>query len=403
MSMQFSNPEDKLSGEDIKRHKHGVGENGQSLVIVALLMIFFAGILALALDGGYAYFYRRTAQVAADAGALAGAREYCQSNDTNTAQTVAIDYAVTRNRATSAAVDFGYKVITVTTTIPFNTFFAGLLGHPNGTVSATAAAGCFSPGAGTGVLPVAWACSPIVTGGTSNITGTVGTCDIEYGTYDPPVPGPLYVIMDDDQATDIYCQDPVTGLPTTGLDCDLDDDMVNDIFAGGDRSWLDLGGGGGGASNLSNWILNGFSGTLNMHTWLGGQTGVANSIFQSAEQRVGDVVVLPVFDMFCDLGTPSINCSSLYHYGTDSEVIDGGSLYYHIVTFSAFRITCVDAPGARPPGGCPGHNAVKAVNPGLHPNFRTIEGYFIHGYVPGLSGKPGGGIDAGAYSIYLLK
>lgn len=47
-------------------------ENGQSIVLVLIMFFGLVAMLALVLDGGNMYTQRRVAQVAADAGALAG-------------------------------------------------------------------------------------------------------------------------------------------------------------------------------------------------------------------------------------------------------------------------------------------------------------------------------------------
>src|SRR3990172_7333160 len=84
-----------------------VSRQGQSLVIVTLLLFALMGMLALALDGGNGFFQRRRAQNAADAGALAGARELCLvEGDLPTKQAAAAgaawEYAVVRNGALDA-------------------------------------------------------------------------------------------------------------------------------------------------------------------------------------------------------------------------------------------------------------------------------------------------------------
>ena len=43
-------------------------QSGQSMVLVALLMMVFIALLAVVFDGGHAYLQRRNAQTAADAG-----------------------------------------------------------------------------------------------------------------------------------------------------------------------------------------------------------------------------------------------------------------------------------------------------------------------------------------------
>ena len=372
----------------MKIHNHR-SPRGQSMVTVAILMFVFIGMLALVLDGGYAYLQRRAAQTAADAGALAGAREYCLGDDIDLAINTALEYALNRNTAIEAEASIDADgIVTVQTHIPFTTFFGQVLGQPTITSSAIAAAGCFVPGAAVGILPVAWNCSPPIEGFPSDSND----CEILYEK--------LYVIMDSKTSDeDFYCQDPPnSGFPEGTLDCDYDDDGLDDLVAGGDRSWLDLDGGGGGSSELVDWINGGFDGTTKIHTWYGGQSGVANDVFQAAAGRVGDYVLFPVFDAYCDQpgALPEVSCPDLYH-PIDTTVPSGGAstLYYHVISFAYFLITCVDAP---PYGPCPGHEAA-----GLPVNVKTIEGYFVKKIPPGLSGKPGGGKDAGAYTLYLIQ
>ena len=48
---------------------------GQAIVLFALLFVFLAGVLGIALDGTRLYYEKRRAQAAADAGAIAGVQE----------------------------------------------------------------------------------------------------------------------------------------------------------------------------------------------------------------------------------------------------------------------------------------------------------------------------------------
>ncbi len=371
-------------------------ERGQSLVIVTLLSIALIGMLAIVLDGGYAYLQRRMAQNEADAGALAGAREYCLTGDTDLAITRALEYAVDRNGAEEADASLSDGVVTVQTRNSFQTAFGRVLGLSEITAAAEAAAGCFVPGSGVGILPVAWSCRPPAEGWGGE---PIEDCQIQYGK--------TYIIMDSNSTgTDVYCQDPPnSGTPAGAMDCDYDNDGSDDIVAGGNRSWLDLNGGGGGSSELVDWVNGGFAGTTNIHTWFGGMPGVANNVFQAVENRRGQDVLLPVFDHFCDQSgaLPESSCPSLYHYGVDTTVAGGGAaaVYFHVISFSIFHITCVDAPGVPGPM-CPGKRA--AVDADVIPNnAKTIEGYFRQGVMSGLGGRPGSGADAGAYTLYLLR
>ena len=62
----------KLSKESVHDR-----QKGQTLVLVALMMVVLLGMVALALDGGHAYLERRQMQTAADAGALAAVKALC--------------------------------------------------------------------------------------------------------------------------------------------------------------------------------------------------------------------------------------------------------------------------------------------------------------------------------------
>ena len=134
-------------------------EYGQSVVLVALMLVGLIAMLALVLDGGNYYTQRRIAQVAADAGALAGAREFCVSENSAAAINQAFEYAVTHNEADNAIVTFdsGSGDVTVEASITFGTFFLGILGHPELTAVASATAAC-DPASSAFVMPIAWSC-----------------------------------------------------------------------------------------------------------------------------------------------------------------------------------------------------------------------------------------------------
>ncbi len=378
-------------------------ELGQNLIIFVILMVVMLALAGLVIDGGFSLVSRRKAQNAADAGALAGVQILCQGGTQADAQAQAIDYAVNKNDAQSADVSCGSREITVTTTIPHNTFLMRILGTNVVTTTATASAGCYSPCEISGVLPTAWACQP-----PAGEEGDPEECGIQYGTIGTP--GPLYVFMDSQNLTqDFYCQNPPnSGLPAGTLDCDTNNDGLNDMFAGGNRSWLDLSGGGGGAAELKDWIWNGYGGTLKTHTWFGGQAGVENSVFQAVGDITGTIVWLPVFDSYC-VGQPDTVCPAKYHttlpeypWG-DTLVLSGGTsqTYFHVIAYSALRITCVVAPGVPHTCSHAGRDAAEAANPTLHWNsIKTIEGYFIEDYAG--SGKCNGP-DAGTYTIYLNR
>jgi hypothetical protein len=391
------------------------GQKGQILVLVAILMIAMLAILALVLDGGNLMLNRRAAQNAADAGALAGARTLCYQKNVTLAESVARDYAINRNGATAADVVISTsRIVTVTSEITYNTFFAHLLGFQELTAEATAAAGCFPPTTGERFMPIAWICKPPLIGGKSDsphceaqmIDETTLKNYIANPTKaDGSIHSELYVIMDS-------ASTPKDLKEMCGIDiiCDLDGDGDDDLIANGDRAWLDLDGGGGGASSLSSWINGGFTKEISLYTWVGGQSGVANSVFQTVGDNVYKIFALPIYDRICDNYPTS--CPSPYVYDPATDTIiktAGGNYYYRIIGFAAFVPTCVDAPGVKPdpilyPKGCPGKNLAVSLK-AIDNNTKTIEGYFVTGFLENLTGgsPTTGGVDLGVYNLRLFR
>jgi hypothetical protein len=436
-----------------------VNEKGQVLPMVVIGILVIIMMAALLLDGGVLFSNRRAAQAAADAGALAGARILCE--DSISAGDVEFDatyYAISNGASNVTEVLLGYdrdgnsvfqldpqpiinldnRTIHVEVEIDSPSFFARVFGHNELVSGAQANAGCFDLKASS-VLPIAWACrnpvdpqsdspdcevqildwetelKPLITGNPDpvtihNITDPVDTpMDFKrdfLGEY-------LYVFMDSDKTEDdlaYVCAEPnVTPLPAGTVDCDLDDDGVNDVFGHGDRSWLDLDGGldstewkdVNGARALRDWVKGVNVPTTAIHTWLGGQTGVVTKIFQDVDDYVvGEVAVIPVFNAICDR-YPDDACKAIAHAGEDDpkptdypvKVSAGANSYFHIIGFSAIYVTCVDDGSGS--NTCPGarkfidDNIAKL---GWKPNtkLKSLEGYFVENY-PFSTGEIGNG------------
>jgi hypothetical protein len=377
-------------------------ERGQSAVMVAVLLVALVGMLALVLDGGNAFFKRREAQNAADAGALAGAREWCNTQNATSAANRALEYAVTRNGATKADVKVSNGLVTVSATITMTPAFGAVFGVSELDPGGIATAGCFVPTAATGdVLPFAWACP------TTSTDPDAESCAIPYNH-------PMVVMDSDKTGTQFPCQNPPGTLP--GINCDPDGSGINEYVADGNRSWLNLDG--GPTSNLALWINGGYNATINTHTWFGGQQGVNDSVFQAVGNNVGKTYVVPVFYYYCNLkGLPQSVCPSQWDTNDsppgDTVVGQNGNVsYFYVTKFSLFHIDCVDEGGTIATvvplshGQCPEEWLVKhPTNPlfsNIKPSAKTIEGYFLQGTAPGLTGN-GGGSGAGAYSLYLTR
>lgn len=382
-------------------------ERGQFLVMLAVMLLALLAMLALVLDGGTLYLRRREAQNAADAGALAGARALCLTKDAGQAAYMATQYAEVHNSADSSQTIVGTETVSVTTQASFDTYFAHFIGMPRLTASASAVAGCFPPTNGEHVLPIAWACRPPVHG----VPTTSDDCQEQALTPEqlkdrldnPAPPGEvhpeLYIVMDSKAEPDDLAEICMSN--DGWLNCDMDGDGDDDLIANGDRSWLDLNGGGGGASELTSWIEDGFPGEITEHTWFGGQPGAETSTFQTVGDYVGKTFGIPVFNIICD-GEPDKKCSGKVHSEDTIMTSAGGNYFYHVIAFAAFYVSCVDAPGVPGPE-CPGHKVARELDL-IKANTKTIEGYFVTGILPNLGGgKPGEGLDTGVYSLKLIR
>lgn len=115
-------------------------EDGQVLVMVALLLGVLLAFAALVIDVGYFYAEKRQLQTAVDAAALAGAQEL---PDVTIAKSVAVDYAE-KNKLNAPVVTPQYSgdplklKVVGTRTVP--TFFARILGFANTDIKAIAVA-----------------------------------------------------------------------------------------------------------------------------------------------------------------------------------------------------------------------------------------------------------------------
>ncbi len=427
-------------------------ELGQTLVIVVIGFFVFVAMLALVLDGGNAYAAKRQAQNAADAGALAGATYMCKNHDQAGGVTTAETYAVSNGAVDPPVVQASLSAgsVVVTATVTRDTFFAGLIGFPQVSPVAAARADCRPP-VGLGVLPVAWACRSTTVGG-MNVPGE--DCaqklvkDCNYNGYDLNC---TYILMDSVKVQDNkkggrcdplitdptdprYCytqNDLVCSVhgpsltPPQGcdyvapntVDCDLNNDCIDELMTGGGRSWLDLNGGGGGAAELINWIQNGFPDPIPPHKWIPSEEGVSTSIFHTAANYVvGKDVILPVFNNICN-GVPNIfrdpETTDSCTYGPfDDLSITSSATNFHIITFASFHVTCVQTgknkaiaedgyPYDNPQKNCNGHEA--AVGKGsIDTNDKTIEGYFKDANLGGYGG-PGDWWDAGSFTVVLVR
>ena len=132
------------------------GERGGVAVVVALLLVPLLGFAAIAVDVGALYAERARLQTAADAAALAVARD-CAMGACGDMQATA-DQLVTANvgAADARRPELGTNTVTVTGDTPTEHWFAPVIGHDSTQVEATATVAWGAPGGGRAALPVAF-------------------------------------------------------------------------------------------------------------------------------------------------------------------------------------------------------------------------------------------------------
>ncbi len=237
-------------------------KRGQTLVIIALAMVAVVAMAAVALDGGHAFMQRRRMQNAADAGALAGARELASGG--SDCQAVAGDYAVTRNGADQADIDCGVSVsneVVVTTTKTFSTWFGGVIGLNEIQVRARAVAGIYR-GEGCVTAPIAL------------FVGKIPEWP------DPPTGTTCLIIFDTDKeigdVEEGYVEIAGANRGWLGLDCNPPNKCSPD------------------AAQLKEWVLYGPTFTVTVPGLYMGDTGSKTSVV--AEVREDWDYVIPVYN-----------------------------------------------------------------------------------------------------------
>jgi len=397
------------------RHKL---ETGQVIPLIVLMLFVIIGMVALILDGGSIMSNRRSAQAAADAGAMAGAQRACSGHDD--AKAVAEEFAINHNAATSALATVVDQNVTVTTTVENPSFFSKIFGQETLSATAEATAGCYGP-KGTSALPLAFYCRADTVGGSNPenydcvmktlnwddelkplINGsTVAIDGVDYFIKDNsivqenknkvPLMKYIYIIMDDDKV----CESDLGG-----YDCDFNNDGKDELQFSGNRGWIYL------TPSLKPKaaIVEGADNGVNIsgHQWFTGDPGVMASITIAMQNHdyAGKIVMVPLYNYLCEKGPdpddPNDPCVAAAHdpnafeegLGWPAEPPGGDDFStirqtnkdnYHVVTFAPFYISCIKKQG----GGqksCPGFQYAEDNYDYDNSNTTVIEGYFIDGY-----------------------
>ncbi len=386
-------------------------ETGQVIPLVVLMIFVIIGMVALILDGGSIMSNRRTAQAAADAGALAGAQRVCLGK--SDAKSVAEYYATVNNNATSALATVTEECVIVEATVENPSFFAKIFGEQTLAASAEATAGCYAA-SGKAILPMTWRCWP------NNNEGPFNEeygCEMQTLSWEliGPMVDPNWIpsservtsvsISDFDGNTEDYFMSNTSIVDSTGLvppeqiyiisdsdkvcieeggdiDCDLDDDGKKDIQLGGNRGLLYLT---ADTTNIPQWITEPDPDYLiKSHLWLSGKPGVEKDVVIAmvTEGFQGKMVMIPIFNEICDDNPQTDSaCVEAAHASPPWPVFDGeddfseirnATLNYHIIAFAPLYISCVSKSG-----DCPGYRYAQTFSSELSDNESVIEGYFL--------------------------
>jgi len=338
-------------------------EKGQVIPLVVVMLFAILGMTALILDGGSVLSNRRTAQAAADAGALAGAKRVCYGNLDG--KVVAETYAY-NNGATSANATVVGTEVTVNAVVENGSFFAKIFGVETLEASAEATAGCYGGVSDKAVLPMAVECRARALGQEEIPFPEEYDCQMQTLSWDllePLLNGEVsFVVID---GVEFYL-DGTSIVDSAGKPPGLiytlggnDKVLTYDLSAGevktwgGDRGWVYLIDQVGNEIKPKN-IEEGLD-YFNPPAWLKGKSGVTNSLYDDMKKFVGEVVLVPLYDSYNPNGNEN----------------------YHIVTFQPFYITCI-AKNKKPE--CPGREL--AADLGLFDEKDSvIEGFFLSDYL----------------------
>ena len=285
-------------------------EEAQTLIQFTVTFMVLIGFLALAIDVGNIYMERRRMQNAADAGALAGAREMCLGQSEATVRAAAANY-MARNGMVAGEIgvddiQFVSNRVIVNAHETVTTLIARLIGIVTIDVGASATASCTGANAACGLWPISF----------------------DLALYEQVQCGQSMVIWDADKDDEgVACE--INGVPRDicqCYDCDLDNNGSDDFVVMTDisRGWMDFSSTndpvytdtcksqGCGASELRCRLLNGSGGKITVPTCVAGLRGVKAGVKAAVDDRTGEVVQIGLYS--------GINCATDNHCsGTDAE------------------------------------------------------------------------------------
>lgn len=325
---------------------------GQVIPLVVFMMFVIIAIVALILDGGAIMSNRRTAQAAADAGALAGAQRLCYGK--SDAQAVAQAYAINNGAVADPppSVTISGLEITVATTTEHPSFFAKILGEDWDTATAQAKAGCYYPSVAKRLLPISFYYESPPVNAKEAVCKENGTCGIFYWPiYD--LLDTLYQYRDANVVTgqvinlpldDIYIIANKTKVCEKNITGDVVCYEMAENTGGGNRSFLNFG------EELKKIIQNGLEIAVHLPAWVNGKPGAESDVFLEKnftdfppitgyEDLDARLYFVPVFKEFCP-SDPQNNCEvdPDDHYEYLENPLQPS---YRLIGFAPFVVTCV--------------------------------------------------------------
>lgn len=318
-------------------------EKGQTLVLVAVMMMALLGLTAVAIDLSYVFVQRRDMQNAADAGALAGGRmlAHFSANPTLSYRYRDVYYEVLRAAQANGAQDISaflvhcgdrtpyYELrpndygavqrcpcacgVWVKTEIDFGTFFAQIFSVRELSAAAEAQCEFGLPRYATGLSPIALRDTVLKQGAWGGVGGT-------YTLWDSGKEGGAnrgWLGLD--------CK-----YPAKGSNCSPDANSL--------KAWMDE---------------PHYTGQVDLGNMVGGDPGTKTSVLHHAD--IGETLVIPIFNYlyhftnyrYCDPKDPKYNWSKCKAHETTEGSIPvytrdsgyNGKYYYNITGFAAFEVT----------------------------------------------------------------
>ena len=282
------------------QRKDSAGDRGQSLIQFTLIILVLLAFASLALDAGAGLATRRKLQNAADAAALAAARELCLGRDTETAKKTASTYLVNNGAMAIGAIGSGNSAITfsnnntrvnITAKGQAHTIFGDLVTEQNIDVEAFANSACGTAKSACGLWPIIFS---------ADLWKDI-PCGKTVAVWDA---------ANDNQQVECIIGGKYEPNLCKCYDCDSQDIGIDDFLVISDysRGWLDFPvtddpryvdvckEAGSGANELKCTVANDYQGLIKLPKWITALNGVKASALKEVENRIGDTVRIPLYE-----------------------------------------------------------------------------------------------------------